>query len=108
MTDDRPPDIVQQFAVEHPVVWDAYNELGEAVTHAGPLDEQTRKIVKLALAVGSGREGAVRAHARRAHRAGISHEMLEHVALLGITTLGWPAAFAARCWIQEALPTSDA
>lgn len=103
MTSDRPPDVVQQFAAEHPAVWAAYNELGAAVTHAGPLDEKTQRLVKLALAAGSGREGAVRAHARRAQRAGISQAELEHVALLGITTLGWPAAFAARCWIQQAL-----
>lgn len=103
MDNDRPPDIVQQFAVEQPDVWNAYNQLGEAIKNAGPLDEQTQRLVKLALAIGSSREGAVRAHARRANRAGISQAELEHVAALGITTLGWPAAFAARCWIQQAL-----
>ena len=103
MDNDRPPDIVQQFAAEQPDVWKAYNQLGEAVKNSGPLDEKTQRLVKLALAVGSGREGAVRAHARRANRAGISPAELEHIAALGITTLGWPTAFAARCWIQQAL-----
>jgi alkylhydroperoxidase/carboxymuconolactone decarboxylase family protein YurZ len=107
MDNDRPPDIVQKFATEQPDVWNAYNQLGEAVKNAGPIDEKTQRLLKLALAVGSGREGAVRAHARRANRVGIPQVELEHVAALGITTLGWPAAFAARCWIQQALESEN-
>ena len=34
---------------------------------------------------------------------GLSPAELEQVALLGITTAGWPAAFAARCWITEVI-----
>jgi alkylhydroperoxidase/carboxymuconolactone decarboxylase family protein YurZ len=57
--------------------------------------------LKLAIAIGGGREGAVRSHTRRGLKAGLTPEQLEHAALLGITTVGWPTAFAARCWIED-------
>ena len=108
MTKDSLPSIVEYFAAEQPSVWDAYNQLGQAIAEAGPLDEKARRLIKLAIAVGSGREGAVRAHARRGLRAGLSRKELEHVALLGITTSGWPASFAALCWIRQAIEDADA
>ena len=106
MTNDPLPTVVEEFAQRQPTVWQAYNQLGQAISEAGPLDEKTRRLIKLAIAVGSGREGAVKAHARRAQRAGIPYDELEHVALLGITTAGWPAAFASLCWIGQAVEDS--
>ena len=76
---------------------------GTAVGKAGPLDAKTERLVKLALAVGGGLQGAVRSHARRGLAAGLTQDELLHVALLGITTVGWPTAFAGRSWIQEEL-----
>lgn len=105
MADSTMPEVVEQFAVAQPAVWHAYNELGEAVAQAGPLDAKTQRLIKLALAVGAGREGAVRSHARQGRKAGLSLEEMNQVAMLGITTVGWPQAFAAHCWIGEALGT---
>jgi len=106
MKNDPLPSVVEEFAEQRPAVWDAYNQLGRAISDAGPLDDKTRRLVKLAIAIGTGREGAVKAHTRRALRAGTSNEELEHVALLAITTAGWPAAFASLCWIRQAIETS--
>ncbi len=103
MTDDTLPSVVEQFSESQPDVWDAYNQLGKAVAEAGPLDAKTQRLIKLAIAVGAAREGAVRSHARRGLKAGLTPAELEQVALLGITTAGWPAAFAARCWITEVI-----
>ena len=103
MSEDQLPEIVQKFVDEQPEVWEAYNRLGAAVGKAGPLDEKTERLVKLALAVGGGLQGAVKSHARRGLAAGLTEAELFHVALLGITTVGWPTAFAARSWIQEEL-----
>ena len=103
MKDDTLPSVVEQFSQSQPDVWDAYNQLGKAVAEAGPLDAKTQRLIKLAIAVGAVREGAVRAHARRGLKVGLSPAELEQVALLGITTAGWPAAFAARCWITEVI-----
>lgn len=101
MSNETLPSVVEEFAERRPQVWEAYNQLGQAVAEAGPLDERTQRLIKLAIAIGAGREGAVRAHVRRGLRAGLQPEELEHVALLAITTAGWPCAFAARCWIEE-------
>jgi alkylhydroperoxidase/carboxymuconolactone decarboxylase family protein YurZ len=107
MTQDQLPPIVEKFAREHPRVWEAYNQLGEAAAEAGPLDAKTQRLVKLALAVGGGLEGAVHSHVRRGLRAGLTTQELEHVALLGITTIGWPSALAALSWIEEETNRSD-
>jgi hypothetical protein len=32
---------------------------------------------------------------------------MRHVALLAVTTIGWPAAYAAMTWIEEAVEDSD-
>jgi alkylhydroperoxidase/carboxymuconolactone decarboxylase family protein YurZ len=58
--------------------------------------------VKLAIAVGAGREGAVHSHVHRGLDAGLTPAELRHVALLAITTIGWPAAVAALSWIEDA------
>ena len=103
MTEDRLPDIVQRLSEEKPQVWDAYNALGKALAEAGPLDARTERLIKLAMAIGAGLEGAVRSHARRGHKAGLTREELQHAALLGATTLGWPRAVAGLSWIEEEL-----
>jgi 4-carboxymuconolactone decarboxylase len=106
MTREHLPEIVQALAQEHPAVWDAYNKLGEATAQAGPLDENTERLVKLALAVGAGLQGAVHSHTRRGAAAGLSQQELEHVALLAITTVGWPTAVAGLSWIRDELAMS--
>ncbi|GBC78398.1 hypothetical protein HRbin08_01891 [bacterium HR08] len=108
MANKELPEILQAFATKYPQVWEAYNRLGEATAQAGPLDEKTQRLVKLAIAIGAGREGAVHAHARRALKAGITPEELIHVGLLAITTIGWSGAFAAITWIMDVLPKERA
>jgi alkylhydroperoxidase/carboxymuconolactone decarboxylase family protein YurZ len=103
MTDSELPAIVQRFIEQHPDVWEAYNKLGQTAAEAGPLDEKAERLVKLAIAVGGGLEGAVRSHTRRGSALGLSPEELQHVAMLGITTVGWPSAFAALSWIHDEL-----
>jgi len=103
MSDDTMPSVVDEFTKVQPDVWDAYNRLGEAVASSGPIDAKTQRLLKLAIAVGAGREGAVRSHTRRGLKAGLSPDELRQTALLGITTAGWPAAFSAHCWINEVI-----
>jgi alkylhydroperoxidase/carboxymuconolactone decarboxylase family protein YurZ len=77
--------------------------LGAAVHAAGPLDEKTRALVKLGIALGSQQEGAVHAHVRKSLEAGASADEIRHVALLSIPTLGFPATMAALTWIEDVL-----
>ena len=44
---------------------------------------------------------------RRGRRAGLNKEELEHVALLGVTTVGWPRAIAGLSWIEAESAKTD-
>ncbi|WP_414687912.1 carboxymuconolactone decarboxylase family protein [Mycobacterium sp.] len=68
---------------------------------AGPLDVRTKRLVHLALAIGADSHGAVHSHARRGLAEGLSAAELEHVALLAVTTLGWPQAVKGITWIRD-------
>lgn len=103
MSQDHLPPVVRDLAAKYPEIWEAYGRLGDAASASGPLDAKTERLVKLALAIGAGREGAVHSHARRAARAGWTPEELRQVALLAITTLGWSGAVSAYCWINDVI-----
>jgi alkylhydroperoxidase/carboxymuconolactone decarboxylase family protein YurZ len=107
MTQEPLPAIVEAFARRHPEVWECYNRLGQAAGKAGPLDARTERLIKLAIAAGGGLEGAFRSHVRRGLAAGLSREELEHVAILAITTVGWPTALAAYSWLHDEIGTPN-
>ena len=95
------PKAVNEFRKRHPEVWKAFNDLGERCHEAGPLDEKSRRLVKLALSIGASLEGATHSAVRNALKAGITSEEMDHVALLAISTLGLPAATRAMTWIED-------
>lgn len=81
----------------------AYEAFGARLAEAGPLSERDVRLVKLALAVGAGHEGAVHSHARRAVAAGIPADALRHAVLVAATTLGFPAMMRAMTWLEDVL-----
>jgi len=95
------PKAVSQFRKRHPEVWKAFNDLGERCHEAGPLDERSRRLVKLALSIGAGLEGATHSAVRNARKSGVTREEINHVAVLAISTLGLPAATRAMTWISD-------
>lgn len=90
-----------EFAKEYPDVWAAYSDMGEAASSAGPLDDETKRLVKLGIALSAQSEGAVHSHTRRGLEEGIEPEKLKHVAVLSIPTVGFPQAMAGRSWIED-------
>ena len=98
---DKLPRPVEQFKEEHREIWQAFTALGDECHRAGTLDERSRRLVKLALAIGAGLEGATHSAVRNALTAGITPEEIKHVAILGITTLGFPEAMRALTWISD-------
>jgi alkylhydroperoxidase/carboxymuconolactone decarboxylase family protein YurZ len=98
---DELPSVAGRLADEHPEVWDSYADLGEACSDAGPIDGDTKRLVKLALAVGAQSEGAVHSHVRRGLDEDIDPETLRHVGVLAIPTLGFPKSMAALSWIED-------
>ena len=103
MSDDHLPNVYVRFRESYPGVATALDGLGEAVDAAGPLDERTARLVKLGLAVGALAEGSVRSNARKARAAGATPDEVRQVAMLAITTCGFPAAIAGLGWIDEVL-----
>ncbi len=97
------PPAFKQFSADYPEVHQAYERLAKAAHEAGPLDDRTRHLVKLAIAVGGRLEGAVRSHVWQAREAGISEAELDHVILLALATIGLPSMVAARTWMKAAL-----
>ena len=100
------PDVYVRFRQFHPDVADALDRLG-AATEEGPLDQRTQRLVKLGLAIGSEAPGAVRSNVRKALATGLTADEIYHVALLAITTGGFPKAVAAMQWIDEVLSARD-
>jgi alkylhydroperoxidase/carboxymuconolactone decarboxylase family protein YurZ len=95
------PKPVDQFLELYPKVWQAFRELGKCCHEAGPLDEKTRRLVKLALSIGAGLEGATHSAVRHARQSGLSQEEINHVAALAVSTLGLPSAVRAFSWMNE-------
>ncbi len=90
-----------ELARAYPKVWEAYEALGKSTAEAGPLDGKTRRLVKLALAIGASSEGAVHSHVRRALDERVPKNELKQVALLAITTLGLPQAVKGLTWVED-------
>lgn len=97
----RPPQRYREFIVRFPGLsraWETINEAGRK----GPLDARTQRLVKLGVAMGAMREGAVRSGVRKALAMGIPLEEIEQLVPLAAGTLGMPSAVACWSWILEA------
>jgi 4-carboxymuconolactone decarboxylase len=100
----RPPAAHQAFVRRFPRIgqaWDLVNEEGAS----GPLDAKTQRLLKLAIAVGARREGAVHSGVRKARDVGASTEEIEQVVALAASTIGFPSAVAAWSWVRDVLDT---
>lgn len=91
------------FLETYPEIAQAYKSLGDATTQAGPLDEKTRALIKLAITVGARMEGAAHSHTRKAIEVGCSAEEIRHAVLLSTTTIGFPNMMAAMSWVDDVL-----
>jgi alkylhydroperoxidase/carboxymuconolactone decarboxylase family protein YurZ len=95
-----PPDTFIEFTKRFPKLGKAWEQLGDA-GRDGPLDEKTARLVKLGIAIGCMREGAVHLAARKAIAAGANRESIEQVLTLAASTLGLPATVAVYTWIRD-------
>jgi 4-carboxymuconolactone decarboxylase len=96
----NPPKRYLEFVRRYPkldVAWRAINEAGQE----GPADERTRRLLKLAIAIGAWREGAVRSNVRKALAIGITREEIEQVIALAAGMLGMPSTVAVFSWVED-------
>ena len=103
----KPPKAYSKFIQRYPKLGRAWELIAEAGTE-GPLDAKTARLIKLAIAIGSMKEGAVHAGVRKAWALGVSREELEQLVSLAAGTLGMPSAVAVYSWIQEELEKNPA
>ena len=99
-TSSEPPRKYTEFIERFPKLGEAWEAI-HAAEEEGPLDPRTSRLVKLAVAIGAFKEGAVHAAARKALKAGVSAEELAQVVVLATATLGMPGTVAAYCWVQD-------
>lgn len=97
------PKRFEKLHQDYPEVANAYELLGKAVHSAGPLDDKTRALIKLAISAGAGLEGAVHSHTRKAIEFGISKEEIRQTVLLALPTIGLPSTMAAMSWVDDIL-----
>ena len=95
------PGAYKHFRTAYPGVANAYDALASESRLAAAFDEKSSALLKLALAVGARLEGAVHSHTRRAIGAGATAAETRGVALLAITTCGFPQAMAALTWVED-------
>lgn len=98
----KPPKSYKQFVSRYPKLGEAWESAREA-ERAGPADAKTRRLLKLAIAVGAMRQGAVTSSARKALDAGATEDEILQVVALGASTLGFPSAVAVSSWIEPIL-----
>ena len=98
----KPSSSAEQIRTQYPEVWKRFTDLADACHSAGPLEEKTRRLVKLALALAAGSEGGTHSAVRHAKEGGVTAKEMEHVVILSITTIGFPAAGRALSWIHDA------
>ncbi len=102
----KPPKTYEKFVHRYPklkTVWGLIAEAGKE----GPLDEKTRRLVKLGIAAGALREGSVHSNVRKALALGIPKEAIEQVVCLAAGTLGLPATVALFSWIQDTMKDNE-
>lgn len=101
--DRKTPRSWQRFAERYPSVAAAYDDLSDACRHAGPLDEKSVALAKLAVSVGGSIDRTVHLHAKKALRAGVSPDALVQVAVIAMPTIGLARALDALRWIDESI-----
>lgn len=101
-TRQQPPKPYRDFVRKYPMLEEAW-QLTAKASLVGPLDAREARLVKLGIAIGAGREGAVRASVRKAIELGISRAELDQVVALAAGTAGFPATVAVFAWVADEL-----
>lgn len=98
----KPPAAYRAFVERFPELGDAW-ERARAGEDATPFDPPTRRLLKLAVAVGNMRQGAVHSAVRKARAAGATDDEIYGVVALAASTLGFPSSVAIFSWVTDEL-----
>ena len=91
------------FKNDFPEVHRRHAEVGEEIhLRGGPLSDQVRCLLKVAMSGATGHQRALETHLAKARQAGASEEELRHALLLLIPTCGFPAFMEAYSTYRKA------
>ncbi len=102
----KPPKTYRLFVESYPELGQAW-ELVRRAEVKGGLDEKSLRLVKLGIAVGGMKEGAVHSAVRKALSAGITVDEVGQVVALAASTLGFPSTVAVYSWVQEQVESAE-
>jgi len=88
--------VFTRFKEEFPKVYARHEALGREVhENAGPLGENSRWLIKIAISAACNHKRALATHIQKAKTAGVSDAEIKHALLLLIPTAGFPAFMKA-------------
>ena len=97
-----PPKAHTDFVGRYPKLAEAW-DLIRTAEGKGPLDDRSTRLVKLAIAMGAMREGAVHSGVRKALAAGVGAGEIRQLVALCASTVGLPSAVALHTWVSDVL-----
>lgn len=98
----KPPSAYREFTRRFPELGEAWDRVRDGERATG-LDEKTRRLLKLAIAAGAMRQGAVHSATRKARAAGAGEDEILAVVALAASTLGFPSTVAVYSWVRDEL-----
>jgi 4-carboxymuconolactone decarboxylase len=102
----KAPKTYRSFTERYPDIGAAWELLRKAESTGG-LDERTLRLVKLGIAIGGMKEGAVHSAVRKALAAGVTTGEVEQVVAMAASTIGLPSTVAIYSWVLEQVEKRD-
>ena len=88
--------VFTRFKAEFPEVYARHEALGKEIHEkVGPLGENSRWLIKIAISAACNHKRALATHIMKAKAAGVTDEQIKHALLLLIPTAGFPAFMKA-------------
>ncbi len=94
--------IFTRFKEEFPEVYNRHEALGKEIhENVGPLGENSRWLIKIAISAACNHKRALATHIKKALAAGVSDAEIKHTLLLLIPTAGFPVFMKAYAVLES-------
>ena len=94
--------IFTRFKAEFPEVYARHEALGmEIHENVGPLEENSRWLIKIAISAAYNHKRALATHIKKARSAGVADDEIKHALLLLIPTAGFPTFMKAYAVLDK-------
>jgi alkylhydroperoxidase/carboxymuconolactone decarboxylase family protein YurZ len=94
--------IFTRFKEEFPEVYNKHEALGKEIhENGGPLGENSRWLIKIAISAACNHKRALETHIKKAQSAGVTDAEIKHALLLLIPTVGFPMFMKAYSVLES-------